>query len=182
MSDTPSALHRLSPDEALRPGATDARVLLTLWFAHKSFYWLLFSGTAVAYVLHRADQVDVSWTDPDRLVAAVFSPLVGLVLAGAVRIVTNLAALAVTWPLVREYEAPLPPREGPLAPVTTWLDRRQIAKALRSLRWTHHVRRCVLNRLGRRRAAVARLDPIIDVMNVVSFVGLVVAVAVAGSG
>ena len=54
--------------------------------------------------------------------------------------------------------------------------RRNLAKAYRSLRWTHHVRQMALRRLGPSGDRVSKLDPILDVVNIATFVVMVVVV------
>ncbi|MGA7757364.1 MAG: hypothetical protein WCA57_05925 [Ilumatobacteraceae bacterium] len=108
--------------------------------------------------------------------AELLSPLAGLVLAVVVRLGSNMVALALAYPLTRDYGAHLEPRTGLGSGIGVWLDRRNLAKAYRSLRWTHHVRQEALRRLGPSGDRVSKLDPILDVVNIATFVVMVVVV------
>lgn len=170
-----SGLH-VRPEQALRPGRADARRLLIVWYVRKSFYWLLFTGVSAAYLTRRTDEIGVDWGDPDAVWAELLSPLAGLVLAVVVRLGSNMVALALAYPLTRDYGAHLEPRTGLGSGIGVWLDRRNLAKAYRSLRWTHHVRQEALRRLGPSGDRVSKLDPILDVVNIATFVVMVVVV------
>lgn len=167
---------RVRPEQALRPGRGDAARLLATWYVRKSFYWLLFTGITAAYLTDRTDEIDVDWSDSGAVLAELLSPLAGLVLAVVVRFASSLVALVLAYPLARDYELPLEPRTGVGSAIGRWLDRRNLAKAFRSLRWTHHVRQEALRRLGSTGERVGRLDPILDLVNITSFVVMVVAV------
>jgi hypothetical protein len=146
-----------------------------VWYVRKSVYWLLFTGVTIAYLTQRSDEIEVDWGDPDAVLAELLSPLAGIVLAVLIRIVTAWLALALCYPLLRVHEELIEPRSGFGSGIGAWLDRRNIAKAYRSLRWTHHVRLLAHRRLGPTWRWVRRLDPIIDAMNITSFVVMVVA-------
>ncbi len=60
------------------------------------------------------------------------------------------------------------------------LDRLNLARGYRALRWTHHVRQLALARLGPTGQRLARLDPIMDITNISLWVIAVLAMAVAG--
>lgn len=167
---------RVRPEQALRPGRTDARNLLIVWYVRKSFYWLLFAGLIGAYATRRTDEIAIDWSDPGAVWAELLSPLAGLVLAVAVRLGSSVAALALAYPLARDHDLPLQPRTGVAGGIGRWLDRRNVAKAYRSLRSTHHVRQVALQRLGPTGTRVSILDPILDVANTAAFATMVVVV------
>ena len=88
-------------------------------------------------------------------------------------------ALWLAYPLARSYEVGLSARTGFGSGIGKWLDRLQLARAFRALRWTHHVRQVALQRLGPSRRWVSRVDPVMDIANislwVIAVVGLVVS-------
>lgn len=172
----PEIDERLLPANLLRDGVRDARRLLIVWYVRKSAYWLAFVGSTVAHVQNRTDEATVDWTDPQGIWAELWSPLVAVVLAVAVRLSTGLAGLVLAYPLVLEYERPLEPRAGVTKWISTVLDRRNLATGLRKLRFSHHVRQTALTRLGESGKRLGRLDPIIDIVNIVSFVVLAIVV------
>ncbi len=60
----------------------------------------------------------------------------------------------------------LEPRTGFMSGMGRWFDRLHVAKAYRSLRWTHHVRQEALHRFGTAGQRVSKLDPIMDIVNI----------------
>ena len=54
-----------------------------------------------------------------------------------------------------------------------------IARAFRSLRWSHHVRQAALDRLGPTGDRMRPLDQLLDLVNVASWVLAVILVVVA---
>ena len=129
-----------------------------------------------AYASRRTDEIAIDWGDPSAVWAELLSPLAGLVLAVGVRFGSSLAALALAYPFARDHEQPLTPRTGIGGAIGRWLDRRNVAKAYRALRWTHHVRQEAAGRLGPSRRYVAKLDPLLDAVNVAAFVAMIVVV------
>ncbi len=97
------------------------------------------------------------------------------------RFASSLAALGLAYPLAREHYTDLEPRSGFGSGIGRALDRLQVARAFRSLRWTHHVRALALGRLGRRGLLVSRLDPILDIANIGLFVVAIVVVGLVGA-
>lgn len=172
----------LLPGHLLRDGLRDPFRLLVVWYIRKSAYWLAFVGSTVAHVQNRTDEATVDWSDPQGVWDELWSPLVAVVLAVVVRLVASVAGLVLAYPLVLEYERQLEARTGPTRWISTVLDRRNLASALRKLRFSHHVRQQALARLGERGKRMGRLDPILDIVNAVSFLVLVAVIAIgAGS-
>jgi len=170
---------RIQPAAALRPGRSDGRNLLIVWFARKSFYWLFFLGMGMgltAATLERQDpDFAVDWTSPSSVESGLVSPWALLVVAIMLRFVVAWTALAMAWPLARAHEVNLSPRTNFGSGVGKFFDRLNLARAFRSLRWTHHVRQVALQRLGSHGARIGKLDPILDVVNIAVGVSAFVA-------
>lgn len=170
----------IRPEQALRAGRSDARNLLVLWCLRKSFYPLTFLGLIGAYTTGRTD-TDIEWSDPGEVTQGLLSPLAGLILAVAVRIVANLASLALAYPLARDRDRTLAPRTGPTRGLSLWLDLRQSTRAHRGLRWTHHVRLEARHRVAPNPNLWWRLDQILDLAAVLLVVVLIVAVFISAA-
>ncbi len=181
---TPVAL-KIDPEVAVLPGTSDAKRLLAVWFVKKSFYWILFVGftygSVVAAIRHESSSVDVDWASPDSIEESLLSPWAGLIFALILRFVVGWVALALTYPFAMQHDVDLEPRTSFGSGIGRFFDRLHIARAYRSLRWTHHVRQVALDRLGPSRDRVARLDPILDAVHIGSAVLSVVIVAVVTS-
>lgn len=166
---------RSLPEGALLPGTGDARVLLTLWYVRKSSYWIMGLGFAAAAAASESVTLSAG-SDPNEYWAELHTPLAGVVLAILLRVSTSAAGFLVTFPLARDYEIGLSPRTNFGHALGVWLDRFKVMRAYRALRWTHHVREVALQRLGPTGSRVGRLDPILDVTNVVAWILAVIAV------
>jgi hypothetical protein len=162
-SATPAPIR---PEMAIRPGRFDAAALLTIWFVRKSFYWLAFLGIISLAVTDHLDDTEIDWSSPSSLQRQVLSPLAALILAIVCRFLASQAGLALTYPLARRHDAALAPRDSFGSSIGVFFDRLHVMRAYRSLRWTHHVRQVALHRLGRWGRALARLDPILDIVNI----------------
>lgn len=121
-----------------------------------------------------ADTADQFWDE-------LRSPLAGVILGVAIRLVASFVALALAYPLAPARETTLPPRAYLGSSLTGILDRLHAARAYRSLRWTHHVRQVALARLGTTGRRLAHLDPIMDAANVTPFVIAIAAIAISGT-
>lgn len=170
----------LRPAQVLLPGRHDARRLLILWWVRKSAYWLSFTGTTAAYLIGRPDEAGVDWTAPDSILAGLWSPWAGIVLAVLIRVLSGFVAMAFAYPVVRRYLRTRSPRTGLTSGIGKMLDLRGLVLAHRRLRWSHHVREAALDRLGPSGLRLGRLDPLLDVANVASFVLMVVVIVTAG--
>jgi hypothetical protein len=92
------------PESALRPGRTDALVILSLWVGRRLFAPLLLLGLIFGWVtgqLRTEESIVATWDSADDLVRALLTPLAGIALAILIRIGVGLAALAAAWPLSR---------------------------------------------------------------------------------
>lgn len=150
---------RLDPALALRDGSADAAALLTLWTLRRAVYPLLWVGTAVAAVAGRLDDFDAAqFQSVGTLVGAALSPLVGIVVAVGLRILTSWMALAWSYPLARDAQATAPHgARGRFRP-GVWFDRLYLTRAYRQWRWTTAVRGLAAVRLGRPGQLLRRLD------------------------
>ncbi len=170
---------RIQPAAALRPGRSDARNLLIIWFLRKSFYWLFFVGMTIGLIAStvRDEEADfaVRWSSPSSVESGLLSAWSLVVVAIVLRFVVAWVALAMAWPLARAHDVNLEPRTNFGRGIGTFFDRLNLARAFRSLRWTHHVRLVARRRLGRNRQWVGKLDPILDVVNILAGVTAFVA-------
>jgi hypothetical protein len=162
---------RIRPPQAIRSGRNDARNLLIVWFVRKSFYGLVAIGLLGAVISRRdVGDIGVEITSWEALSSEIASPMVGLVLGLLARFGSGFVALWLAYPLVRAYEVGLSERTGLGSGIGTWLDRLQLARGFRSLRWTHHVRQVALRRLGPSGRWVSRVDPVMDLANITLWV------------
>jgi hypothetical protein len=146
----------------------------------KASFPVLWAGLATAILAHRSVTIGPSIDDAGAIPGELLSPLAGVVIAVLMRAGAGVAALALAYPLAGPRERALPARDYRGARLGELIDRIHVARALRSLRWTHHVRQRALARLGPRGRAVGRLDPVLDVAGIALFL-LLVVVAVAAS-
>ena len=169
---------RIDPNACLRPGRQDARRLLIVWFVKKSFWWMFFGGSAFAAIVHAVERVDndlqVRLSSPDTVKSGLFSAYAFVVLAILVRLVIGWVALGLAYPLARFHDAAFEPRTGWNRHYGTFSDRYKVAKAYRLFRWTHHVRQVALDRVAPGPSWWRRLDPILDVLNVLAVIGFLV--------
>ena len=171
----------IPPEAALRPGRGDPAALLCIWYVRKVSYGIIALGLLIGVAIGGGDQLTVGATAGDEFWDELRSPLAGVILGIVIRVLASFAALALAYPLARERETHLPPRAYFGSSLTGILDRLHAARAFRSLRWTHHVRQVALARLGGTGRRLARLDPILDVMNVTLFVIAMAALALSGT-
>ena len=169
---------RIELDACLQPGRADSRRLLVAWFVKKSFWWMFFGGTAFASVVHFVEHVEnelqVNYRSPESVEHGLLSAWMFVVGAVLLRVAIAWIALALAFPLARAHEVGLAPRSGVNRHYATLSDRYKVAKAFRALRWTHHVRQVALDRVSPGPGWWRRMDPILDVVNVVGVVAFVV--------
>ena len=169
---------RIRPELALQPGATDARNLLIVWYLRKSVYGLVALGL-IAGAFTRTD-IDIDFRSASDLESQLSSPLAPLVVGVILRVLTGFAALLLALPLASAYEVGLSPRTNFGSGIGHVLDRLNLARGYRALRWTHHVRQVALARLGPTGRKLARLDPIMDVTNIALWVLAVIGIIATG--
>ncbi|WP_380163532.1 hypothetical protein [Jannaschia sp. R86511] len=141
------------PEDVMAATRTDAVLVLLLWVLRRSFYPLLLAGLAFAWIAGEVTPVAlVRLENPFQLVAALFTPLAGIALAIAVRVLVDLVALAVAFPRTRwvsEEEARVDEAGHRRGPVRRWVDRLYMTAAYRELRSTWTVRGRATTQLGR---------------------------------
>ncbi len=166
---------RIDPAACLAPGRIDARRLLVVWFVKKSFWWMFFGGSAFAAIVHAIERVDndlqVRLSSPDSVLSGLFSAFALVVLAILIRLVIGWVALGLAYPLARSHDAVLEARTGWNRHWGTFSDRYKVAKAYRLLRWTHHVRQAALDRVAPGQSWWRRVDPTLDIVNVLAVIG-----------
>ena len=176
---------KIDPKVAVLEGRADATRLMIVWFVRKSFYWVFFVGFAygsvVAAIRHETNEVDVDWASPNSVGESLLSPWAGLILALILRFVIGWVALALCVPFALAHDTDLEPRTNVGSGIGRFFDRLHIARAYRSLRWTHHVRQVALQRLGPSGEKIGRLDPILDIVNIASGVLSVLIVGIVTS-
>jgi hypothetical protein len=166
---------RIRPELALLPGTADARNLLVVWYLRKSVYGLVALGMITGALTQT--ELDIDLRSSAQLGSDLLSPLAPVVIGVMLRVVSGFVALALALPLARAYEVGLAPRTNLGSGIGRVLDLLNVARGYRALRWTHHVRQTALARLGDRGLTVARLDPIMDVVNITLWVLVVVILA-----
>jgi len=179
-AETPTepAPPRIRPELALQPGAADARNLLVVWYLRKSVYGLVALGLIVG-ALTRTD-IDIDFRSASDLESQLSSPLAPLVVGVILRVITSFAALLLALPLASAYEVGLAPRTNIGSGIGHVLDRLNLARGYRALRWTHHVRQVALARLGPTGRKLQRLDPIMDITNIALWVVAVIGIIATG--
>ena len=165
---------RIWPELALQPGASDARNLLIVWYLRKSVYGLVALGL-IAGALTRTD-IDIDLRSASDLGSQLLSPLAPVAVGIILRVLTGFAALLLSLPLASAYEVGLAPRTNFGSGIGHILDRLNLARGYRALRWTHHVRQVALARLGSTGRKLQRLDPIMDITNITLWVVAVIAI------
>jgi len=174
----PGASLRIDPVACLGPGRKDPRRLLVVWFVKKSFWWMFFGGSALATIVHAIERTDnkfqVRLSSPDTVLSGLLSAFALVVLALLIRLMIGWVALGFAYPLARAHDAVLEPRVGWNRRWGTFSDRYKVAKAFRLLRWTHHVRQVALDRVAPGPSWWRRVDPILDVVNVLAVIGFFV--------
>jgi hypothetical protein len=169
---------RIRPELALQPGTSDPRNLLIVWYLRKSVYGLVALGLIGGTVTRT--NLDVNWKSAIELESQLSSPLAPIVIGLMLRVVSGFVALLLALPLASAYEVGLSPRTNLGSGIGRVLDRLNIARGYRALRWTHHVRQVALARLGDTGRRLARLDPIMDITNIALWVAAVIAIVAAG--
>ena len=166
--EQPSLLDRLSlgaipPESALRPSPHDATALLVLRALRRSFIPLFALGLIGAW--STGDYTAAGFealTSPEEWFSALLSPLAGFALAVLVRVGVSGLALLLALPQVPGAGVGLGRRRW-----RAWVDRLQVAKAYRTLRWTWAVRAAAIERLGPRGRRLAVAEPLTRVAGVV---------------
>lgn len=150
------------PDDVMAATRQDAVAVLVLWSVRRLFYPLLLVGLAYAWLAGEVTPVALVRLDnPLQLFGALFTPLAGIALAVAVRVLSDLVALAVAFPRTRwvSQEAVKFDAAGhKRGPVRRWVDRLYMTAAYRELRSTWTVRGRAASQLGRSRLWLTGLN------------------------
>lgn len=153
--DEPERQPMLTDPAAVVRDDLDAKILVGLWFARKSYFPLLWLGLTVAagyFVVVRdptafGERI-ADLTTPGELIGALLSPFALVIAAIAMRIVVGLGALVAAYPLAR---GPRPDDYGHTNSIgrwwRSWWDRWKLSQSYRAFRWTWAVRSEVLERL-----------------------------------
>lgn len=174
--DDEQLLPPADPAIALRPGRTDAIVVLSLWAARRAFLPLLLIGLIAGWLTGRVtaeSDVAESFDTIGELLGALLSPLAGIALAIVIRVAVGWLALAAAWPLASWR------RTGPRTLAQRYrdaADRWRLAQAYRSLRWTWGVRDMAIERaggVGRKLALAVPVSIGLSIVLAVAFFGLV---------
>lgn len=150
------------PDDVMDATDRDATAVLVLWVLRRAFYPLLLVGFAYAWLAGEVTPVALVRLDnPLRLFGALFTPLAGIALAVAVRVLADLVALAVAFPRTRwvsQEEVRLDSAGHKRGPVRRWVDRLYMTAAYRELRSTWTVRGRATSQLGHSRLWLTGLN------------------------
>jgi hypothetical protein len=176
-SDAGSRADALSPDHLLLPGEHDALVLLAVWYLRQAFFPLFLLGLTVGVLINGGGNFDVELDTPAGAWEGLRSPAAGLILAVALRLAANAAALVLALPVARHFEAELWRRESTSGRIGVLADRINLARAYRALRWTHGARRTAIARLGARGQRIAMLEGVFVALNAGLLVALIAAIA-----
>ncbi len=173
---------RLHPEAALLPGRDDPARLMTVYLVRRSFFGVLFIGFAIGVIVADtqadANKLDLDTSSSGKIAAGLLTPFALVFVALILRLVTTWVGLALAYPLARRYERDLTPRQRGAASL---LDRLLIARALRGLRWSYHVRLVAFDRLGEAGGRLAHADRIIGVVNIVAGICSLVALLTFGA-
>jgi hypothetical protein len=182
----------LSVDEldlglALRRGVFDSNALLLLRCLRRSFFPMLWIGLAAAVVSGRQELVgDVTsladiygqFETTGDLIRALFSPLAPLILAVAIRVAVSFLALALAYPLTRWTDlASYSTSRRPSGVRRMWVDRLNLTRAYRSLRWTWAARDVAIRRAGNAGRRLATFERVLGWANVSLFIGMMMAIS-----
>lgn len=175
-------IKKIEPAWAILPGRGDSLRLLSVWYLRKSFYWLMWLGFSVAAIIGHTNELDASFDSPSAFVDRLVSPLAVVFIALIVRFASAMLGIAIAYPLAKMHELDLAPRTNFGSTIGLYMDRLHVARAYRSLRWTHHVRQVAIRRLGRTGQRLGRIDPVMDIANIGGFFVMLVVLTLEGSG
>lgn len=166
-----------APGAVLAPGRRDAVLLLWLWSLRRAVLPLLFAGLIVGALAGAVDEeTDIRVDDPAWLLDAAFSPLVGVVVALALRLVVAAVSLAAAAPSSRWVIADRGAYRRHRF-VRSWLDRWRVTRAYGALRWTWRVHDEAVERLGREARPFLVVESLMIVLTVTLPVAFAVTVA-----
>lgn len=172
----------LAPERVIR-NDVDARILLGLWIARKSFFPLLMAGFIVAaawfLVVVQDPETFVEGvngiTTPTTAASAAFSPFALVAVAVGMRLAIAVGALVAAVPLALANHPNDYPHAGHIGRhVRTWWDRWKMSQSYRAFRWTWWVHGAVIDRLDARGSIWERWDRISVILNILLAIGFVI--------
>jgi hypothetical protein len=173
------AVGGLDPSLALRPGRFDPFALWLVWLLRRAWLPLLWVGMIGAVLSSELDDLDPQgFQSLGELLAALLSPLAGIVLAIAARAGAAALGWVLAYPLARAARPILARRRFHAPQVAVWVDRFHLTRALRAWRWTATVRDAAADRLGGTGRPLRLLDRGLLIANPVLIAVFIVAVAV----
>jgi len=177
----------LAPEVVIR-NDVDARILLGLWVARKSFFPLLLTGfiVAAAWFLIVAQDPETfvegvnGITSPANAASQALSPFALAAAAIVMRLMVAAAALVTAYPLAAANHPSDYPRAGRIGRhFRTWWDRWKMSQSYRAFRWTWWVHGAVIDRLNARGSIWDRWDRIALILNIALFTAFFIVVVIA---
>jgi hypothetical protein len=168
----------LDPAAAIRPGRFDAAALLVLWVMRCAAPTVLIAGLIYArLVSERRFEAIPTVTTPSQALRVLLSPFAGVAVAVALRLLADVAALVLAYPLSKQVTGSA---VGPdiRRPFVVWAERLHLIRAYRSLRWTSTVRTYAARRLGRWGRGFTVAGPVLLIADVVLVIALLVMIVV----
>lgn len=153
----------------------------------KSFFPMLWIGIAAAVLSGRQDflsgassvaEVYGRFETNADFMRALFSPLAPLILAFVIRVAVSFLAFALAYPLTRWAQSADYSWSRRSSRIRrAWVDRLNLTRAYRSLRWTWAVREVAAQRAGNMGRRLARLELLLGWANPLLFVAMILAVS-----
>lgn len=166
-------LDGFDPSRLIRNGRFDPMVVLLLWCGRKAFLPMLWGGLLILVLSGQPlDEVDAQLDTLQEVIAAVFTPLVGVVVAIVFRVVVGFLSVIAAYPLTRLD------RIDEAAYTTRfryWQDRYFRTVAYNDLRRTWVVRDAAVERLGSTGRVISWCDPVLRWLGILMFAALTVA-------
>ena len=178
----PANQTQFDPGAVLLPEWFDPRALLTVWCVRRLVYPVLWVGIAVAAVASSVDDVDLNELDSaSEYLRALLSPLAGVVIAIALRLLSSLVGLVLAYRVMLSADAIRRPFESSrAASLRSLVDRIQVTRAFRNLRWTKAVRQEASDRIVAGSKLYEITDTALSVANVLLLVAMFVVASLSG--
>lgn len=162
--------------EVLPDTKRDSVILMSLWYARKTFYTLLMIGLITASVTGSVMNSGINWRDVNQIIDSLRSPFAGIALAIIVRVVVEVLATLAAYPTVWRRN-----REHTIvysSPFTRILDNYRAARGISKLRWTQGVRQKAVLTFETEFFRKAKPDRYIDWFNSLIFALLLISLGV----
>lgn len=149
----------IDPADVLHPGTRDARRLLNLWVIRQSAIPVFWLGFMVGVLVSAGNEIHINYESPEDAFRELATPAAGIACAILIRLGTSFAGIALAFPVTGGFEAP-GRASGSYSGkrLDRWLDRFEIARGYRSLRFTRYVRDAAVARLGTAGVVYDRID------------------------